>query len=162
MPPPINFSKDKILSEAFEIVRKKGLRALTARKIAQKLQCSTQPIYSAFQSMKELEAAVIEQAKRYARDYLLQEGESEEPFLNIGLRYFRFAQEEKELFELLYLSGRIMGDFVNRGAPLEMFLTRMKEDPHLQKLSDASLTRIGTNMWIYTHGLISLTYGSPF
>jgi AcrR family transcriptional regulator len=160
MPPQVNFSKEQILNEAFEIVRKEGLSALSARRIAQNLKCSTHPIYRAFQSMKELETAVIEKAKEYAITYLLQGDDTQEPFLNIGLQYFRFAQEEKELFKLLYLSGRISGNFENMGTLFEFLLDRMKEDSHLQGLSDASLKRIGTNMWIYTHGLITLTYGA--
>lgn len=166
MPPQVNFSKEQILNEAFEIVRKEGLSALSARRIAQNLKCSTHPIYRAFQSMKELETAVIEKAKEYAITYLLQGDDTQEPFLNIGLQYFRFAQEEKELFKLLYLSGRIRVSFENRvrfenmGALFEFLLDRMKQDSHLQGLSDASLKRIGTNMWIYTHGLITLTYGA--
>lgn len=160
MPPQINFSKEQILNEAFEIVRKEGLEILSARRIAQNLKCSTHPIYRAFQSMKELETAVIEQAKEYATTYLLQGDDTQEPFLNIGLQYFRFAQEEKELFKLLFLSGRISGSFENMGALFEFLLDRMKQDSHLQGLSDSSLKRIGTNMWIYTHGLITLTYGA--
>jgi AcrR family transcriptional regulator len=160
MPPQVNFSKEQILNEAFEIVRKEGLEVLSARRIAQNLKCSTHPIYRAFQSMKELETAVIEKAKEYAITYLLQGDDTQEPFLNIGLQYFRFAQEEKELFKLLYLSGRISGNFENMGTLFEFLLDRMKEDSHLQGLSDASLKRIGTNMWIYTHGLITLTYGA--
>ena len=160
MPPQVNFSKEQILNEAFEIVRKEGLEVLSARRIVQNLKCSTHPIYRAFQSMKELETAVIEKAKEYAITYLLRGDNTQEPFLNIGLQYFRFAQEEKELFKLLYLSGRVGGSFENMGYPFEFFLDRMKQDPHLQGLGDASLKRIGTNMWIYTHGLITLTYGT--
>jgi AcrR family transcriptional regulator len=74
MPPQVSFPKNVILNEAFEIVRQEGLQALTARKIAQNLKSSTQPIYRAFQSMKDLETAVIDKAKAYAVNYLLEGG----------------------------------------------------------------------------------------
>ena len=74
--------------------------------------------------------------------------------------YGFLTMQEKELFKLLYMSGRIEVDFENMGAPFESLLERMKQDSRLQGLSDASLKRIGTNMWIYTHGLITLTYGT--
>jgi AcrR family transcriptional regulator len=156
MPPHVSFPKDAILNEAFEIVRKEGLQALTARKIAQHLKSSTQPIYRVFRSMKELETAVIEKAKAYAVNYLLAGGETQWPFLNMGLRYLRFAKEEKELFTLVYLSGRIRFDVEHLNYPFNLFLERMKQDPSLQGLDDASLNRLTRNMWIFTHGMTTL------
>ena len=156
MPPQVSFPKKVILNEAFEIVRKEGLQALTARKIAQNLKSSTQPIYRAFRSMKDLEIAVIEKAKEYAVNYLLEEGETQWPFFNMGLRYLRFAKEEKELFTLLYLSGRITFDFEHLSYPFNLFLERMKQDPSLQGLNDRSLQRLTRNMWIFTHGMTTL------
>ncbi len=161
MPPQISFSKDRIVEEAFEIVRNEGLNALTARKIAERLNSSTQPIYSAFGAMKDLKAAVVGKAKRYAIQYLLQEEESPEPFLNIGLRYVRFAKEEQELFKLLYIAGSMSVDFEDTTHPFNSLIERMKEDPHLQGLDETALKRINVNMWIYTHGLTSLMNADP-
>ena len=159
MPPQINFSQEQILQVAFELVRQEGLKALSARLIAQKLKCSTHPIYRAFQSMQELEKAVIEKVKGYAIEYLLQENEAEEPFLNIGLQYFHFAQTETEFFKLLFLEGRMKNSPEQTGLPFLPMLARMRQDPHLQGLSEASLKRIGRDMWIFTHGLITLLHG---
>lgn len=162
MPPKVNFTKEKVLQQAFEIVCKEGLDKLSARKIAQHLHCSTRPVYTAFQSMKELREAVIQKAIEYALSYFLQDIEDvESPFLSLGLRYFRFAQEEKELFKLLYLEGKIGITFEKMAEYFFPLLDRMKQDPRLQGLSDASLKRIGINSWIYTHGLIALIYAVP-
>jgi len=162
MPPKVNFTKERILQQSFEIVRKEGLGTLSARKIALNLHCSTRPIYTAFRSMKELQEAVIQEAREYAMTYLLQKHEDAySPFLNLGLRYFRFGQEEKKLFELLYLEGKMGITFEKMGYPFIPLLDRMKQDPRLQGLSEASLKRIGVNMWIYTHGLVSLSYSAP-
>lgn len=65
MPPAINFNQDTILDEAFRIVRNEGFQALTARKIAQNLGSSTQPVYSAFGSMRKLQEVVLQKAKAY-------------------------------------------------------------------------------------------------
>jgi AcrR family transcriptional regulator len=156
MPPQVNFTQDMILDTAFEIVRKKGLEALSARTISQKLHCSTRPIYTAFQSMKALETLVIEKAREYAIQYMLQE-EGSELFLAIGLQYFRFAQEEKELFKILYMSKK-------EGLASENFqdsifgplLERMKQDPHLQAFDDEQLQTILFKMQVFTHGLATL------
>lgn len=161
MPPQINFSKEIVLNEAFELVRQEGFQALTARRIAQRLNCSTQPIYSAFASMKELEDAVLEKAKNHIVYYLLQEEQTPHPFLNIGLRYLQFAKEEKELFKLLYLSGK--GELISQEMEsfIAEFTQRMKRESFLQGLEEERLKRMFMAMWIFTHGLIMLSFTQP-
>ena len=73
MPPHIKFTPEIILIQAFEIVRQEGLDALSARRIAKELGCSTQPVYNAYKSMPELQNTVIEKAKEYALTYFSQE-----------------------------------------------------------------------------------------
>jgi AcrR family transcriptional regulator len=162
MPPQINFTKDMILETAFEIVRKKGLGALSARTISQELHCSTRPIYTAFQSMKELERLVVEKAREYAIQYMLQE-EGSEPFLTIGLQYFRFAQEEKELFKLLYLSKeRSLAPENFQDSIFGPLLERMKQDSHLKSLDDDQLQTVLFKMQVFTHGLATLACTGAF
>jgi AcrR family transcriptional regulator len=158
MPPKVSFSRERILEQAFEIVRNRGLDALSAREIGHRLHSSTRPVYTAFQSMKALQEAVIQKAREYAVNYFLQGTEEiGSPFLSLGLQYFRFSQVEQELFKLLYLERRA-GTFERMGEHLSPLLERMRRDPRLQGLSEASLKRMGINSWIYTHGLIALIY----
>ena len=156
MPPQINFTKNAILQEAFEIVRKEGQQALTARRIAQRLNCSTQPIYSAFASMKELTEAVRQKAVEFGEQYLLQEELQAYPFLSIGLRYVRFAREERELFKMAYLSGNAMTKIQNAVPSFERFIERMRQEPVMRDLDDVRLLRMLHAMQIFTHGLVML------
>lgn len=156
MPPQINFTKNAILQEAFEIVRKEGQQALTARRIAQRLNCSTQPIYSAFASMKELTEAVRQKAVEFGEQYLLQEELQAYPFLSIGLRYVRFAREERELFKMAYLSGNAMTKIQNAVPSFERFIERMRQEPVMRDLDDVRLLRMLQAMQIFTHGLVML------
>lgn len=160
MPPQVNFSREDILNEAFQIVRKEGLQGLSARSVAQNLKSSTQPIYRAFDSMQQLEQAVLNKVKDYAVEYMLRGAETEEPFLNIGLRYVQFAREEKELFKLLYLSENAKGSFDSITGPFHKLLDRMKSDQHLQGLDEARLRRILQNMAIFTHGVTTLIWSN--
>jgi AcrR family transcriptional regulator len=157
MPPQLSFTTEEILQAAFEIVRKEGLNTLSARRIAQELHCSTHPIYRAFQSMSDLETAVIEKAREYVVSYLLtRDDETKDPFFNVGLRYLRFAKEEKELFNLLFMSGKVTVDLEQSEYPMKLMIERMKQDPHLQQLDEARLRRIWLEMFIFTHGLTTL------
>jgi AcrR family transcriptional regulator len=159
MPPKVSFTREKVLDCAFDIVRKDGLNALSARRIAEELQCSTRPVYATFGSMKALQESTIQRARDYAVDYFLRDAEdTDSPFLALGLRYFRFSQEERELFKLLYMEGKMGGTFGKMGEHFSPLLDRMKEDYRLYGLSEADLKQIGTDSWIYTHGLITLIY----
>ncbi|HET9911253.1 MAG TPA: hypothetical protein VFQ13_05140 [Anaerolineales bacterium] len=162
MPPQIRFTPEIILTQAFEIVRQEGLEALSARRVANELGCSTQPVYDAYTSMQELEEAVIEKSKKYALDYFQsQEPDPTSPFLSLGLRYFHFSQEEKVLFKLLFLNGLIGISLENIGSPFRSLLGKLNTDPRLQGLPEESLKRLGTNLWIYLHGLTALVYEDP-
>jgi AcrR family transcriptional regulator len=159
LPPKTSFTKERIVECGFEIVRREGLGALSARRIAGELGCSTRPVYGSFRSMKELEAAVLEKARDYALSYFAREAEgTNSPFLGLGLRYFRFSREEPELFRLLYMEGGMgdtFGSMTRRFSPL---LEKIRQEPGLGDLSEAELRQMGTDSWIYTHGLVAMIY----
>ena len=58
MPTVRRISRDAIVDAAVEVLREGGFSAVNARSVAKKLGCSTQPIYSSFQNMDELKAAL--------------------------------------------------------------------------------------------------------
>ena len=45
---------DQILNAAYDLVVEQGFKSFTARNIAKKMNCSTQPIYLEFKNMAEL------------------------------------------------------------------------------------------------------------
>ena len=56
MPPKVRITKEEIIGTCLALVRENGADALNARSIAAALGCSTQPIFSNFSSMEELQA----------------------------------------------------------------------------------------------------------
>lgn len=100
-------TKQDILDTAFEMTREEGFLSVTARKVAAKAGCSTQPIFRVYKNMEELWAAVYEKAVDFFRDYYeLYPRTGTAPFSNLGMAYIAFAREEKHLFQLLFLSER--------------------------------------------------------
>jgi len=65
MPPKVKITREEIIAAAVSIVRRSGAEAVNARDVARELNCSTQPVFSNFETMEELRAAVI-----YAADEL--------------------------------------------------------------------------------------------
>lgn len=93
------------MEAAFQLVRRDGFDALTARGLAAELGCSTQPIMYRFPDLAELKALVYQRADEYHTAYLF----SAEDLLGVGLRYVQFAAEETNLFRLLFQSGHFDG-----------------------------------------------------
>lgn len=56
---------DKILDTAFAMTREEGFANVTARRVAAKAGCSTQPIFRVYKNMEELWDAVYERAAAY-------------------------------------------------------------------------------------------------
>ena len=98
MAPRVKVTKEDIVNAAFDVVRKSGAQNLNARTVALELNCSTQPIFSNFETMKELQLAVVEKADSLCREYISREIERGEfpPFKASGMAYIRFAEQEKQ------------------------------------------------------------------
>lgn len=96
-----------ILDTAFAMTREEGFSNVTARKVAAKAGCSTQPIFRVYKNMDELWDAVYQKAARFFQDYYsLYPRMGKAPFSNLGMAYIAFAREEKHLFELLFVNSR--------------------------------------------------------
>lgn len=108
MPPKIKVSREDIINTCLEIVRISGIEGINARNIASVLGCSTQPIFSNFKSMEELEEEAVLAAYQIYLDFIKREVESEKypKYKAFGMAYIRFAREEKELFKLLFMRDR--------------------------------------------------------
>lgn len=95
-----------ILETAFCMAREEGFINVTARRVAKKAGCSTQPIFRVYKNMDELWVAVYEKAALFFQEYYDKfPRKSNIPFANLGMAYIAFAREEKHLFELLFVSG---------------------------------------------------------
>ena len=109
MPPSVKFQKDEIVRAAFNIVRKKGIDAVTAREVAKELHVSVGPIFTWYDTMDELRRDVYEAAKALYREYIERGLNGPIPFLGIWEQYLHFAKDEPELYRLLFLTGSAEG-----------------------------------------------------
>ena len=94
-----------IVDAAFEVARAAGIENVNARTVAEKLNCSTQPVMYHFAKIEELKRAVYEKTDRFHSEYLMNIENPEEIMLGIGLNYIRFAIREPNLFRFLFQSG---------------------------------------------------------
>lgn len=111
-------TKDEILNAAFQMTREGGFAQVSARTLAAKAGCSTQPIFRVYKNMEELGEDLYNKAIGYFNDYYDSFPKTNEtPFVNMGLAYIRFAQEEQQLFKLLFMAenrhGKSLYDLLN-------------------------------------------------
>ncbi|MBO4915855.1 MAG: TetR/AcrR family transcriptional regulator [Oscillospiraceae bacterium] len=106
MPPKAKISKEMIVAAGLELVRSEGADALSVRAVAARLGCSTQPVMYHYDTVSSLRADIYAAADELHTHYITQPGENGKyPMHSIGLRYIRFADEEKNLFRFLFQSG---------------------------------------------------------
>ncbi len=72
MPPQVKVSKEKINTEAFQMTMENGFESVTARKLAERLGCSTQPIFRVYANMEELKVELYEMGTEYMRERMLE------------------------------------------------------------------------------------------
>ncbi len=151
MPPKVKITKEDIIKTAVELVREGGEQGINARAIAAALGCSTQPIFSNFATMEELQKATITEAYEIYLDFIKREAENGEypKYKSFGMAYIRFAKEEKELFKLLFMCDR-------HGKELTPTLDF---DASIQMIMDANsidrekATLMHLEMWTCVHGI---------
>lgn len=108
MPPKARITREMIVEAAFEIARSKGAEHVNVRTVSERLQCSTQPVLYHFKKMEEIRRAVYGKADEYHSAYIM-DIQGDNPMKEIGLRYIRFAVEEKHLFRFLFQSDGFTG-----------------------------------------------------
>lgn len=103
VPRKVVYTKDLIVSYAFDLVREEGIDSLTARNLAKRMKSSSQPIFSYFKSMEDVKEEVVLKARDKYNFYISQGLKYSYPFKGVGLMYVQFARDEKKLFSLLFM-----------------------------------------------------------
>ena len=155
MPPKAKLTKQDIIDTAVDIVRKHGEQSLNARSLAAAMGCSTQPIFSNFNSMEDLYFCVIRQADAINTAYIDREiARGQFPsYKASGMAYIRFAKEEPALFKLLYMRDR-SGEPI----PNDHELTdQMEAIVHTNTGLDGDSAKLfHLEMWACVHGIATM------
>ena len=152
MPPKVKVTKKEIVDTALALCRGNGPSAVNARAIAASLNCSTQPIFSNFQTMDDLQTETVAAAYELYLDYLKREAESGKypAYKSYGLAYVRFAKDEKELFKLLFMRDRSQEDTSLLSVDFETSVQMIMQANGVT-LEKARLMHM--EMWTCVHGI---------
>ncbi len=155
MPRKFMFSKEEIVCAAVDLARQRGFSAVTARALGEKLGTSSRPIFSYFDSMKEVQSAIIAAANELYQSYLSQDMARGfyPPYKASGMAYIRFAREEKELFKLLFMRDRADEDKNQKAEEADMLVELICKQVNITK---EQATCFYLEMWAYVHGIATM------
>lgn len=158
MPPKPKFTKDEIIAAALELVSEKGIEALTARELGAKLGSSARPIFTAFNSMEDVQEEVRTAALRRFERYAEKAMHYTPVFKQVGMQMILFAIEEPKLYQLVYMSENAGAtDFESIVARLgnvaQLCVDVIRRDYGLEEKEARVLFE---HVWIYTFGIGAL------
>ncbi len=158
MPPKAKFTREEIIEAALDIVKTDGFEALTSRALGKRLGSSARPIFTVFQSMEEVQQAVLQAAKALYKEYVDQGLTWEHPFKGVGTQYILFSVKEPKLFQLLFMTEQPQIPDFSGVLPLieesyEEILLSIQKDHGISELLAKKLYH---HLWIYTHGIATL------
>lgn len=154
MPPRVRFDPERIVQAGVDLVRQRGIDALSARSLAAALGCSTGPLFTHFGGMEALSAAVRDEiiaAFVSAAAAPLTAAPALDPLVAVGRGWLRFAAEEPRLYEALFLRR---SDWHRRWGPVRRRLAEaMAAHPSYAALPAETRFALVGRASIVLHGL---------
>lgn len=156
MPKNIKITKKMILNAAFEITKKDGISKVSNREIAKKLNCSIRPIYYQFKNSDELFNSLYNMIYEYFYKFILANLNDKFPkYKQVGLNYIKFAREEKNFYQVLFLNKNCNLDTFNGNN--DSNFNKVKDFIKIStNLSNEDINDFHFKMWTFCHGLATL------
>ena len=158
MPPKPKFTREEIIRTALEIVSQKGVEALTAKELGDALGTSARPIFTVFNSMKEVQYEVRAAAMHRFEDFAEQKLPDMPLFKQVGMKMVLFGAKEPKLYQLLFMQenrNAVSFDdvFDELGPTAESCIGMIREE---YDMSGEEAKLLFENVWIYTFGVGAL------
>ncbi len=153
MPPKPKFTKEELIQAAVEITRKDGIEFIVARNLGKKLDTAASTIFTHFNSMDELKNAVIFEARKLYNNYVEEGLKMTPPLKGFGIQYIKFAMDEPNLFEVLFMKKQRSFnyvDFIVDEGHYENVLSSIKTSFGINRQQAEILYH---NLWAYAHGI---------
>lgn len=158
MPPKAKFTREEIIAAAVELTREKGIAAVTARNLGDRLCSSARPIFTVFESMEDVISEVVCAAKALYTEYIHAGLKEELAFRGVGTAYIRFSIQESRLFQLLFMQRQeeeqdLKGILTAIEDNYELILQSVMK-PH--GLTREEAVKMYQDLWIFSHGIATL------
>jgi len=155
MPPRERVSKEQVLNTAFRMTRENGFEELTARKLAEQLQSSTQPIFRAYANMDLLKRDLFFKSAEFFSEQMLKKKSNQPLYITMGMAYIDLAKRERHLFKLIasiddYETDEIREFLQGENSELPEKL------PDTGELTSEQKRELFRMIWMFTHGVATV------
>ena len=144
---------EDVLDCAVELIRAET--EVSARNLAKRLGCSTQPVYSVFRNMAELEreldAHIGNLHRRYIAEYSGKSGYT--LYKAYGMGFVKFAKAEKQLFRRLYIDRPFHKSDLEQDPYYVEVIGSLQS---IYGMDKASAVSFHLDMTIYSYGLAAM------
>ncbi|MGX6978141.1 TetR/AcrR family transcriptional regulator [Vagococcus elongatus] len=154
-------TKEQILNAAYALVASEGFSKFTARNVAYKMKCSTQPIYLEFENMDDLREQVLDRIKKHLVEEVFAKEITGNLLIDLVLNYVQFAREESILYRTLYLEEYINAQELSRFNH-DMFMIRLNKDSEFEKLPAWKKENLFMGTWVVATGIATLNASGLF
>lgn len=151
--PKQKITAEEILDASLELIREQGYEKINARSIAQKMNCSVQPIYSCFGNMEGLMQQLFSHVKKYLDHYVDTHANRSRYFESIGRCHIGFASDEKFLFRFLFQSPYIKASSIKDIYQMYSRVDVAQDISAKLGISEENAEKLYTHMMVYTHGI---------
>jgi AcrR family transcriptional regulator len=156
MPPKKKFDQDTVIEAAFQVLRKEGFQAVTARSVAQELGSSTTPIYWVLESMDKVEDALRLKTLEQIADFQARKY-TDNVFINLAIGYVEFARQEPLLFRFMFQENKKPLNIQEKGLFNDTLKNMMGAEPpigaYFGDIDQKSMDQLTFQSLIFTHGL---------
>ena len=110
--PKQRITKEMIVEAAFDIAREKGESGVLVKEIADRLNCSVQPIYSYCNSMEGLKKDLTIRVRQFVQDFVQEyivancDNSNQDFFRMTGHAYVHLVEKEPHIFQMFVLHER--------------------------------------------------------
>lgn len=160
MPPKEKVSKVCVQNTAFAMTREYGFREVTARKLAERLGCSTQPIFRAYENMDELRADLFYMSMNFFIEKMLSVKGKSPAYLGLAMAYIDLANTEKNLFELIASVDDFGTQTIDEFFDTEDGALIYKKIIGSSQIPEKKKKELFMMFWMFVHGMASLTAGN--
>ena len=153
MPAKKRVPKEKIISAAMDLLRESGISSVNIKNLAQRLGCSSQPIYLSFANIDELRTELVSESVKVFAEIMKQEGGSEQVCL-YSTAYLKCAAREKELFKFLFMRQKAFSEI--KGALDKITESSIKQLMNKYKIDWEEAHWFHDQLWMQAHGIASM------
>ena len=158
MPPKPKFTREEMIAAALDLVGEKGMEALTARNLGDRLGTSSRPVFTMFKNMEEVQEAVRDAVVHRYDAFAKKAMQYTPAFKQFGMQMILFALEEPNLYKLMFMDGggkqrNFEQVFADLGETAETCLEVLQRDYGLT-VEEAKL--LFRHVWSHTYGIATL------